>query len=268
MGSLGTGFGLPAGVRGSRDYDIFGFGVIAHAELDLGVVKPWVAFFYASGDGDPTDNKLTGFYHLARVSSGTSIASGVTGALDMSANMGAYRGFSCPGRMTGATARPGGNPNLAIGNAVFDSTTGCDHSADNWDNNQVGNLMHPGIFTVYSNPGTLAIPAGVRIYPIKGHLIDLWYVYKSYASTRLLEVAYNLRSGSIDKGQVHELGAGWRWTLNPHFYIRLNGLIGIAANGYEDLARLADCNSSLPGVQSCDAGDIALRGVARFVASF
>jgi len=35
--------------------------VVAYAEADLGIVRPFVAFVWGSGDGDPTDKKLHGF---------------------------------------------------------------------------------------------------------------------------------------------------------------------------------------------------------------
>jgi hypothetical protein len=58
------------------------------------------------------------------------------------------------------------------------------------------------------------------------------------------------------------------WTLNPHFDIRLSGEIAIPGPGYQDLARLADCNPNVDGVQSCDGNDPALKAEARFRARF
>src|SRR5919197_4955399 len=49
-------------VRGpDRDYDILAGGAIAYAEVDLGLVRPFVAVVYGTPDGDPTDHKLHGF---------------------------------------------------------------------------------------------------------------------------------------------------------------------------------------------------------------
>src|SRR5882724_8580248 len=56
--------GLPAGAIPNRKYDIFAGGVVAYAEADFGIVRPFVGFIYGSGDGDPTDNKLHGFMTL------------------------------------------------------------------------------------------------------------------------------------------------------------------------------------------------------------
>src|SRR5262249_1605635 len=50
------------GVRGAdRDYDIFAGGVVAYAEADFGIVRPFLGFLWGSADGDPTDHKLHGF---------------------------------------------------------------------------------------------------------------------------------------------------------------------------------------------------------------
>ena len=53
--------GQPAGIQPGREYDIFAGSAIAYAELDLGVVRPFVLGVYGSPDGDPRDRKLLGF---------------------------------------------------------------------------------------------------------------------------------------------------------------------------------------------------------------
>src|SRR5207237_7070112 len=50
----------PLGFPGGRGYDIFSGAAVAYAEADLGLVRPFVAFVWCSGHGDPTDNKLYG----------------------------------------------------------------------------------------------------------------------------------------------------------------------------------------------------------------
>ena len=35
--------------------------MIAYAEVDFGIVRPFVGFTYGSGDGDPRDDELHGF---------------------------------------------------------------------------------------------------------------------------------------------------------------------------------------------------------------
>ncbi|MGE3536143.1 MAG: hypothetical protein AB7N91_01755 [Candidatus Tectimicrobiota bacterium] len=266
----GTGFGLSPGVAGSRDYDILGFGAIVKLEADLGIIRPFIGAMFATGDGDPTDNKLHGFNHLAFRSSGTGVSSSIFQALETSPASGGHRDYFCPGGMTGAnnSIRPGGNANLAIGNSVFAGVTECGHTIDNPFNDRIGGDSHPGISTVYSNPGGLLIPVGVRVFPLKGHELRAFYVYKQFIKTQLLEIAYNLPRGSISKEQVHEIGAAWQWTLNPHFDIRLSGTAGFAGAGYKDLANLADCNATVGGVQPCEADDVALQGHARFRARF
>ncbi|MGE3539441.1 MAG: hypothetical protein AB7N91_18665 [Candidatus Tectimicrobiota bacterium] len=265
----GTGLGLPAGVQPGRDYDILSFGAIAQIEVDLGIARPFVGVLFASGDGDPNDNDLKGFNHLGFRSSGTGTTGDVFRALEVSPAAGGHRDYFCPGGMTGANGsiRPGGG-NTAIGNTVFSGVTECGHTIDNPFNDRIGGRSHPGLESVYSNPGALLIPVGVALFPVKGHEFRGYYLYKQFVSTALLEAAYNLPRGSIDKTQVHEIGGFWQWTLNPHFDIRLSGSAGFAGSGYKDLARLADCNATTAGVQPCEGEDVALQGQARFRARF
>src|SRR6266540_649422 len=56
--------GLPAGANPGQHYDIFAGAVVAYAEADFGIVRPFLGFIYGSGDGDPTDHKLHGFMML------------------------------------------------------------------------------------------------------------------------------------------------------------------------------------------------------------
>jgi hypothetical protein len=53
--------GLPAGVPAGRKYSILAGSVIAYAEVDFGIVRPFVGFIFGSGDGDPRDDELHGF---------------------------------------------------------------------------------------------------------------------------------------------------------------------------------------------------------------
>ena len=39
------------------EYDIFAGGVVAYAEADLGMVRPFVGLVFGSADGDPTDTQ-------------------------------------------------------------------------------------------------------------------------------------------------------------------------------------------------------------------
>ena len=84
--------------------------------------------------------------------------------------------------------------------------------------------------------------------------------------TTLLRFAF--ATSKIGQAQVHEIGGYWLWTLNANFDIRLAGNIGLTGEGYRDLARLADCNPTVPGVQACRGNDVALSAEARFRARF
>jgi hypothetical protein len=54
--------GLPdATVTPGRDYNILAGAVVAYAEVDLGIVEPFVGVVFGTADGDPTDSKLHGF---------------------------------------------------------------------------------------------------------------------------------------------------------------------------------------------------------------
>ncbi|MGE3541389.1 MAG: hypothetical protein AB7N91_28645 [Candidatus Tectimicrobiota bacterium] len=264
----GTGLGLPAGVQPGRDYDLLSFGVVAHVEVDLGIVKPFVGLLFASGDGDPTDDKLSGFHQWGFRSSGPATTSDVIRALDISPAAGGERDYFCPGGGPSAASVRAGGGATAIGNTVFSGVSECGHTIDDWGNDRIGGRSHPGIDSVYSNPGALLIPVGLAVFPVKGHEVRGYYLYKQFVSTALLEAAYNLPRGSIDKTQVHEIGGFWQWTPNPHFDIRLSGSVGFAGAGYKDLARLADCNPTVTGVQACEGDDVSLVGHARFRARF
>jgi hypothetical protein len=97
-----------------------------------------------------------------------------------------------------------------------------------------------------------------------------WYVYRAMVNTNLVEAAFTpeLAGRSIRKGIYHGIGGAWIWTLNPHFDIRLAGEIAVPGTGYQDIARLSDCNPNVAGVQACDGNDPALRAEARFRARF
>jgi hypothetical protein len=64
------------------------------------------------------------------------------------------------------------------------------------------------------------------------------------------------------------LGGYWQWTLNPYFDIPLAGNIAFLGSGFKDLARLADCNLTVPGVQACNSKTLALKAEARFRTRF
>jgi len=269
--------GLPAGVAPGRDYDIFAAAAIAYAEADLGVARPFVGVVYGTGDGDPTDNKLHGY-----ALSGFRTNSQITGTSWFShlqtSTAFAFRDAACPARI-GATPLRTGLTRTAqnIGTAALGSTTGgaeCSHSESFPFNNRLGNTSHLGIETALSNPGTLVVPVGLKLFPLKGHEITGWYVYRGMVKTTLLNVAFApdlaaIGRQSIHKTQYHGIGGYWMWTLNPYFDIRLAGEILVPGEGYKDIARVANCNFAPGGAfQSCDGNDPALRAEARFRARF
>jgi hypothetical protein len=267
--------GLPPGVPAGRSYDIFSGAAVAYAEADLGIARPFVAFVWGSGDGDPTDRWLRGFSPAAQQD--VTQITGVTwfDDLDTSTNF-AGRDYACPARSqgvrNGATAATG---RFAIGRSVLGGDGGfeCSHSVTNAFNQQIGFTSHLGLASTYSNPGTMVIAPGVKVYPLKGHELVGWFVYRGMVNTGLIERAFVVGidrgfSGKIGKDQVYEVGGFWQWTLNPYFDIRLAGNAGWLGDGFKDLARMADCNLQLPGFQACGGKNVALKGELRFRARF
>jgi hypothetical protein len=67
------------------------------------------------------------------------------------------------------------------------------------------------------------------VFPLKEHELTGWYVYRAMVDSTLLEVALapELAGRRIGKSMYHEVGGFWLWSPNPHFDIRLTGLIAI-----------------------------------------
>jgi len=273
---------LPPGTIPGRSYDILAFAAVAYAEVDLGVVRPFVGLVFGTADGDPTDDRLRGFATLPQGEITLITGTPFFSHLDTSPAFAGRRDYGCPGRFNGLPSRFGGvaGNRSAVGTFVTAASAAggfgeCNHTVGNPFNDRLGRPSHPGINTTYSNPGTLVIPAGLKVFPVKGHEITGWYVYRGMIDTRLLELAFapELAGRSIRKDIYHELGGYWQWTLNPHFDFRLAGGIGIPAGAFRDLARLANCNTVGPGgvgtpFRACEGEDVALRGEARFRARF
>jgi len=70
--------------------------------------------------------------------------------------------------------------------------------------------------------------------------------------------------GPDSEGPGPRIGGYWQWTLNPYFDIRLAGKIAFLGSRFKGLARLADCNLTVPGVQACNSETLALKVEARF----
>jgi hypothetical protein len=309
-----AGAGL-AGVRGpDRDYDILAGGAVAYAEADFGIVRPFLGVIWGTADGDPTDHKLRGFN--AHPYTSITLITGTTffAHLDTS-NAFSARDYACPGRFQGlgvnpaapgvaVAANPGApgipgrsGPTLpmtdpkavipgqqnpyATGIGVASSGPGagfieCGHSVGNPFNDRLGDTSHLGIWSTFSTPGTLMIPAGIRVFPAKGYEINAWYIYKAFLDTTVLEAAFapelRVRGGDIRKHQYDEIGGAVLWTLNPNFDIRLAGNVTFAGGGSLDLAHLGNCNTGGGGAYGssarCGGKDAALRGEVRFRARF
>jgi hypothetical protein len=303
------------GVRGpDRDYDILAGGGVAYVEADFGIVRPFIAAIYGTADGDPTDHKLHGFNPQSFVT--TTQLTGTTwfAHLDTS-NALSSRDYACPGRFQGlgvnpaapgvaVAANPGApgipgrsgplvpasNPTQVIAGQQNPYATGigvqtsgpgngfieCAHTVTNPYNDRLGNTSHLGINSAYSNPGTLVLPVGIRVFPLKGYEINAWYMYKRFVDTKLLEAAFapelQVRGGGIRKHQYDEIGGSVLWTLNPNFDIRLAGNVSFAGGGSLDLAHLGNCNAGGGGAYGssarCGGKDAALRGEVRFRARF
>jgi hypothetical protein len=246
--------------------------VVAYAEVDLGIVQPFVGVVFGTADGNPTDNKLHGFSPASWLD-----VTQITGVswfahLETSPNF-AGRDYACPALSQGLPQPGLTRTPLNVGPAVLGASGGgfeCSHSNVNTFNNRIGVISHLGIGTTYSNPGTLLIPVGLKAYPAKAHELVGWYVYRGMVNTTLLEVALapELAGKGIGKAQVHEVGGYWQWTPNPHFDIRLAGSLAFLGSGFKDIARLADCDLQTTGVQACDGNDLALKGEIRFRARF
>jgi hypothetical protein len=284
---------IPAGVAPDRAYDVLSGSIVGFGEVNLGVVRPFVFGLFATADGDPTDRKLHGFYPYAFSSTGLITGSGPLAFMDTSQAF--ARDYSCPGRFQGfgAVGVPGIPGRTATGAAVnplhaglgtfaANAATGftqCSHGVSAPFNDNIGQSSHLGITTPYSNPGTLVGSVGLRVFPLKGHELNGWYLYRGWVNSKLVNVAFAPERaargiGAIATTEWHEIGSSWIWTLNPHFDIRVLGNIGIAGEGYRDLAHLANCSpggaitGSYATTARCGAKNLALTGEARFRARF
>jgi hypothetical protein len=259
-----------------RKYSIFAGGVVAYGEVDLGIVRPFLGFLWGSADGDPTDKKLHGFAPYGPlVSSSQFTGVPIFAHFDNSPGIG-LRDRACPARLQGLKNRA--TSSLNIGTAALDAGGGgagadCWHTVVSPFNDRAGELSHLGLQTTYSNVGTVLIPVGVKVFPLKGHELTGWYGYRGMVNSKLLEIAFAPELAAAGKRHIgksiyHEVGGYWFWTLNPNFDIRLAGNLAWAGDGDKDLAELSDCNLNAPGVQRCHAKDVALHAELRFRARF
>jgi hypothetical protein len=272
---------------------------------------------YGSSDNNPTDHKLTGFtpqsFGTTTLLTGTTWFAHLDTSNALSA-----RDYACAARFQGlgvanvntpgvaSTTNPGApgiagrsgplvatdNPKQVVAGQTNPYATGigvtaaspgggfteCAHTVTNPFNDRLGQTSHPGIISTYSNPGTLLLPVGIRVFPLKGYEITAWYMYKAMINTALLRAAFAPEiqargTGGIRTGMYNELGGAVLWTLNPNFDIRLAGNINLASGGVIDLAHLGNCNAPGGGgayttSARCGGNDVALRGEVRFRARF
>src|SRR5262249_314842 len=146
----------------------------------------------------------------------------------------AARDYACPARLgtpvtgnattagyTGATPLRPATPGAVttpqnIGVAVLGTTGGgaaCTHDGTNVFNSRMGQTAHLGIVSTYSNPGTLVIPVGLKVFPLRGHEVTGWYVYRGMLDSSILETAFapQLRGRKIDLAMYHEVGGYYQW---------------------------------------------------------
>ncbi len=236
--------GLVGGVQ--PEYDVFAWGGAAYLEVNLAIVRPFVGLYIGSADDDETDEDLKGFAPLPQREITLTTGTSFFGHLDPSTAIG--------GRDIVTPARAG---STLFGGQEFGHTVG------NPFNDRLSNLAHPGVFTTYGNPGTLVIPAGVKVAPVKSHEFVLAYIYRGMLDSGILE---SVLGTSISNTLYHEAFVSWEWTLNRHFDIRLSGSVLIPGEGAKDIAATSTTENCAVG--GCEGEDLGFHGQARFRARF
>src|SRR5437870_8773968 len=183
---------------------------------------------WATADGDPTDHKLHGFNPYPYNT--TIQMTGTTWFAHLDTSNAFSRDYSCPARFQGlgvanvntpgvasttnpgapgivgrggalyqtnnpTEVRPGGQNPYATGIGVSNATPGggeteCTHTVTSPFNDRLGQTSHLGISTTLGNPGTLLLPIGVRVFPLKGYEINAWYLYRAMLDTTVLKAAF------------------------------------------------------------------------------
>ncbi len=236
LAQFNFGVGDADGTDG-QDYDIMTWAVVGQVELNLGIVRPLVGIIYAQGDDDPTDNDLEGFNNF------THNDIGLTGFTRF---FNTFDGF-----MNDFSPTPARSALAPFGT----------HTVYNYLHDRLGNNAHTGIVSALSNPGTVLIPVGLKIFPVKQVQVNLYYMYVGLEDAATLE---RLAGRSIDESLWHEVGMKWIWTLNPHFNIQVRGVLAIPDDGIKDLAATVTCPDGNP----CQGDDVALMGEVSFRGRF
>jgi hypothetical protein len=239
----GTAEGTNAG--GNRDFDVFGFGFIGQVEANLGVVRPFLAVVFGTGDSNPQNDKLKAFSPLPQ------------GEITLTTGQRYFDVFDIAPSWGGRDVYPPALVNLGTG-FEFMHTVG----------NPWGDRVSPvnDLSTTYANAGVLLFAPGVKVFPLKGHELDVYYIYRRVMETEPLEELSGVTS--ISKTMSHEVGFLYEWAPNPHFDIRLMGAMVIPSDGVKDIAAAQDCDFNTPGIQGCDGNDLALFGQVRFRGRF
>jgi hypothetical protein len=228
------------------DYDVSAFGFIGQVELNLGKIRPFLAVVYGSGDDDTNDGDLEAFNPLPQGEITLTTGSPYFSMFDIASSWGARDVF------------PPALVNLGSGFEFM-------HTVGNPWNNRVGNGMHPGVNSAYSNPATQMLAPGTKIALAKGHELELFYIYRRVMDTEVIEQELLAREGVavyVVVSMTHELVAAYSWTPNPWFDIRLYGCSIIPSEGVKDIASEQVCDNATGA--SCEGEDVALRGELRF----
>lgn len=233
------------------EYDVFAWGGAAYLEANLGIVRPFVGLYIGSADDDAGDGDLQGFAPFPQQEITLTTGTSFFGHLDQATAVGG-RDIVTPARATGG----------ALGADIFGGQE-FGHTVGNPFNDRLSNGLHPGVFTTYGNPGTLVIPAGVIVNPIKSHQLTLAYIYRAMLDSSIIETALGR---SIDETLYHEIFLQWEWTLNRHFDIRLSGSVLLPGSGAKDIAETSTTENCAAG--GCLGEDIGFHGQARFRARF
>ena len=240
---------VESNAAGAPDYDVAGFGAIGHVQLKLGRFSPLLAVVYGSGDDDPNDEDLDAFAPTPHREITLTTGAPQFSMFDIASSWGARDVF------------PPATVNLGTGFEFM-------HTVGNPWNDRLGNTLSPGVETTYSNPGVLLIAPGVNVALVKGHELDVFYIYRMVMDTETIEQELLAREGvsvSVDKSMTHELGAIYTWTPNPWFDVRLYGTAIIPSSGVEDIASAQVCNAT---GAPCEGEDVAFRGEVRVRARF
>lgn len=248
LAQFNVGFGEATNEVTNDDYDIFTWGAVAAVDIDLGMVHPILGIIVGSADDDNNDEDLNGYFGMA----------------DNEINL---TGFGGP-----FTVQDGGVINDWIvapaGAPIAGGATG-HHTVYSAFNDKIANGVNTqsdgsgGVLSPLSNPGTLALVAGAKIFPTAGHEIRVWYVYWSMLDSKIVEQA---TGENIDEALFHEIGVKWLWTLNKHFSFRPRAYVIIPADGAKDIAETQ--NICGDGTEECDGDDIGFAGEIRFRATF